>query len=118
MSLLMRMRSLRPLARGNFMKKLLPHAMYLLVIALIASGLACQQKIQLADYKKYENDAAVPRMWTEDAKKDVDAGIAVIVDSRPEFAYKHEHIAGSVNIPYGAPDDAFGVLPKGKKIIV
>lgn len=80
--------------------------------------LACSKVVPVAEYKKFENDGEVPRISIEDAKKDADAGIAVIVDSRPEFAYKHEHIAGSINIVYGAPDDAFGVLPKDKKIIV
>ncbi len=90
----------------------------MLVIVSLGLGLACQQKVQLAEYKKFENDTEVTRISIEDAKKDADAGIAVIVDSRPEFAYKHEHIAGSINIVYGAPDDAFAVLPKDKKIIV
>ena len=84
----------------------------------ILLSMACSKAVSLEEYKKFENDAAVPRISIEDAKRDVDAGIAVIVDSRPESAYKHEHIAGSINIVYGAPDDAFGVLPKGKKIIV
>ncbi len=79
---------------------------------------ACAKVTQLAEYKKYENDGEVPRISIEDAKKDADAGNAVIVDSRPESAYKGEHIAGSVNIALGAPDDAFASLPKNKKIIV
>ncbi len=79
---------------------------------------ACSKVVQLAEYKKYENDGEVPRISIENAKKDADAGIAVIVDSRPEFAYKHEHIAGSINIALGAPDDAFASLPKDKKVIV
>ena len=107
------MRFSRLLAKSNLMKKSLPYIFLLLAVA----GLACQ-KAQLAEYKKYENDADVPRMTIEDAKKDADAGNAVIVDSRAESAYKHEHIAGSINIALGATDDAFAALPKNKKIIV
>ena len=89
-----------------------------IVSLAILLAMACAKPAPLAEYKKYENDGEVPRISIEDAKKDVDAGIAVIVDSRPEFAYKHEHIAGSINIVLGSPDDAFAALPKDKKIIV
>lgn len=89
------------------------------VISLaILMPLACSKIAPVAEYKKYDNDAAVPRITVEDAKKEVDAGNAIIVDSRQEFAYKNEHIAGSINIALGAPDDAFAALPKNKKIIV
>ncbi len=80
--------------------------------------LACSKPAPVAEYKKYENDAAVPRITVEDAKKDFDAGNATIIDSRPESAYKSEHIAGSINVALGSPDDAFSTLPKNKKIIV
>ena len=95
------------------MKKFQPCIFLFLVVAAIAC-----QKVQIAEYKKLASDADVPRMTIEDARKDADAGIAVIVDSRPEFAYKHEHIAGAINITLGADDEAFAALPKNKKIIV
>jgi rhodanese-related sulfurtransferase len=66
-------------------------------------------------FKKYENEAAVPRISVADAKKEVDAGTAVIVDSRAEAAYKAEHIAGSINV---ADEAKSNTLPKGKKLIV
>lgn len=71
------------------------------------------------DVKKYSNAGEVPRISVEEAKKAYDAGTAVFVDSRPEAAYKAEHIAGAINIVNG-PDaaDKFSSLPKGKKIIV
>jgi hypothetical protein len=70
------------------------------------------------DIKKYGSQAEVPRISVEDAKKAYDAG-AVFVDSRPESAYKVEHIAGAINIPNGAgAEEKFSSLPKGKKIIV
>jgi len=67
--------------------------------------------------KKIEKDADVPRIALLDAKKEVDDGNAVIVDARGESAYQAEHIAGSINIPFGMKND-FSALPKGKKIIV
>ena len=71
------------------------------------------------DAKKYGSVADVPRISLEDAKKAFDAGTAVFVDSRPEPAYKDEHIAGAINIPNGAnAHEKFSSLPKGKKIIV
>ena len=78
---------------------------------------ACQNA-QVAEYRKYTSDVDVPRISVEDAKKEVDAGTAIIVDSRAEAQYKQEHVAGSINIPLGSTDDKFSVLPKYKKIIV
>ena len=89
-----------------------------LAIASALFVLACQKQVQMAEYKKYENDAAVPRISVEDAKKEVDAGTAVIVDARGDGAFKSERIAGALNIPLGATEDKFATLPKDKKIIV
>jgi len=88
------------------------------VAAFIAGfGLACQQAAEI-QYFEYVNDAAVPRISAEDAKKEVDAGNAVFVDSRGDGAYNVEHLPGALNIAFGSPDDKFVQLPKGKKIIV
>lgn len=85
------------------------------VTAVLVSG--CTGST-LPAYRAYANDADVPRISVEDAKKDVDAGIAVIVDARPEFAFKHERIADSLNVVWGSSEEAYGVLPKDKKVIV
>ena len=77
--------------------------------------IACQQMITQEPFKKFDSDAAVPRISVADAKKEVDAGTAVIIDSRAEAAYKQERIAGSINI---TGEEQFDRLPKGKKIIV
>lgn len=81
---------------------------------------ACQsgQTTQTAPFRKFQNDAEVPRISLADAKAAFDAGKAVIVDSRPENSFKDEHIAGAFNIPLGSTPDKFDALPKGKKIIV
>ncbi|CAN5480182.1 hypothetical protein BH10ACI2_BH10ACI2_08200 [soil metagenome] len=87
-------------------------------LILTAFVFGCQ-KMQTAEYRKFATDADVPRISILDAKKDYDAGNAIIVDSRPEAAYNVEHIAKSINIPLGSPDEnKFSSLPKDKKIIV
>lgn len=58
-----------------------------------------------------------PRITLADAKKDYDAGTAVIVDVRTESAYKEEHIKGSLNITIDTLAANLNKLPKGKKII-
>jgi rhodanese-related sulfurtransferase len=88
---------------------------FLIAIFLFA---ACAKVAPVAEYKKIEKDADVPRISVADAKKEFDAGNAIIVDSRPEFAYSQEHIAGSIDIPFGSNADVFPTLPKDKKIIV
>jgi hypothetical protein len=89
----------------------------LVSIAVIAFALGCQ-KTQLTEYKAYQSDADVPRISVADAKKDVDAGIAVIVDSRDATAYKMERVAGSINMKMGATTEQLATLPRDKKIIV
>jgi hypothetical protein len=78
-------------------------------------ALACQQMQTQEPFKKFASDADVPRISVADAKKEVDAGTAIIVDSRAESAYKAEHITGSINV---MNEGQFDRLPKGKKIIV
>ena len=86
-------------------------------IFLFLFFVACQ-KAQLAEYKKFQSVADVPRISAEDAKKEYDAGNAVIVDSRGDAAFKMEHITNAINLPFGTPKERFSELPKGKKIIV
>ena len=58
------------------------------------------------------------RISLEDAKKDFDAGTAIIIDARDEGSYKNEHVKGAINIPYGDFDKKYKSVPKDKKIIV
>ena len=90
------------------------------VLGSLLLALACAKGPSpvVTEVKKIEKDADVPRISVADAKKEVDAGTAFIVDSRGEAAYSQEHIAGSMNIPFGSNTDAFAKLPQGKKIIV
>ena len=95
----------------NDIRTILGLALFLLLFASCKTG-------SVSEYKKLQAEGEVPRITLGDAKKDFDAGTAVIVDSRAEPAYKQEHIAGSVNIPIGSPDSEFSKIPQGKKIIV
>ena len=81
-------------------------------------AVAACQRTQLVEYRKYQSATDVPRISVEEAKKEVDAGNAVIVDSRGEAAYKVEHIAGAINLPVGSTEDKFSVLPTDKKILI
>ncbi len=79
--------------------------------------MACQ-KAETIEYFEYVDEAAVPRITAENAKKEFDAGRAIFVDSRGESAWKAEHLPGALEISLNSPDDKFSQLPKGKKIIV
>ena len=88
------------------------------LVALTVIAVACAKGPETAQVKKIDKDADVPRISVADAKKELDAGTAIIVDSRPETNFTQEHIAGSINIPFGTNNDAFAKLPPDKKIIV
>ncbi len=59
-----------------------------------------------------------PRIALADAKKDYDAGTAIIVDVRDAAAYKQEHLKGALHIPIADVAANENKLPKNKKIIV
>ena len=90
----------------------------ILTLLLFALALSACQTTSSAPFKKYADAGEVPKISVADAKKEVDAGTAVIVDSRGEAVYKMEHIAGSINIPNGSPKEKYDLVPKGKKAIV
>ena len=89
----------------------------ILILLCVAFSAACQTA-STAPFRKYADANEVPKISVADAKKEVDAGAAVIVDSRSEAVYKMEHIAGSINVPQGSPKEKYDVVPKGKKAIV
>lgn len=79
---------------------------------------ACQNA-QTAPYTKYTSDAEVPRISIEDARREFDNGTAVFIDTRGDFQYKQEHIAGSISSTnIGPVEEKYPNIPKGKKIIV
>lgn len=114
----MPMRCWRRLVKSKLQKNAEAIVFASIAITVMLAAYGCQKATPVVEYRKFTNDADVPRIPLDEAKKDVDAGLAIIVDSRAEPAYKQEHIAGSINIPIGSADDKFGALPQGKKIIV
>ncbi len=90
----------------------------LLLFTLAFFAQANCQQAAVDEFVKFKSDADVPRIKIEDAKKDVDSGKAVIIDARPEAAFKGEHIAGAINIPFGEQDKFMDRVPKGKKLII
>src|SRR4051794_11548755 len=68
--------------------------------------LACQKSAPLG-FVKYKSEGDVPRVSVQDAKAEMDAGTAIMVDARPESSYQSEHVAGSINIPLGTPPEKF-----------
>lgn len=85
---------------------------------MIAFALLAACKSAEIEYVKYDTEEAVPRISAADTKKEVDAGNAVLVDSRDAGAFNSERLPGAINIQAGSPPDKFSQLPKGKKIIV
>ncbi|MGB7202448.1 MAG: rhodanese-like domain-containing protein [Pyrinomonadaceae bacterium] len=88
----------------------------IIAVAVLALLAAC--KPAEIEYVKYETEEAVPRMSAADAKKEVDAGNAILVDSRDKSAFDAERLPGAINIASNAAKESFDKLPKGKKIIV
>lgn len=82
---------------------------------LVMAVVACQQA-PVIEYVKYADEAAVPRISAEDAKKEFDAGNAVFVDTRGDAAWKAERLPGALSMAT-VTDEKLATLPKGKKII-
>lgn len=74
-----------------------------------------QPEAAAAEHPDDAHDA--PRISLADAKKDYDAGTAIIVDVRDVNAYKNEHVKGALNITLADLEANLDKLPKGKKII-
>ncbi|MBK9527646.1 MAG: rhodanese-like domain-containing protein [Acidobacteria bacterium] len=92
--------------------------LFICILLAVAFSAACQQAGSSAPFKKYADANEVPKISVADAKKEVDTGAAVIVDSRNEIVYKMEHITGSISVPNGSPKEKYDAVPKDKKVIV
>ena len=57
------------------------------------------------------------RVTADELKKMLDAGKAVVYDTRPKAAYDAEHIKGSLSMPSGEVADRAGELPKDRTIV-
>lgn len=88
------------------------------IFSIVVFGfLAACQSAEI-EYVKYESEETVPRISAADAKKEVDAGKAILVDSRSKAEFDAERLPGAISIAGGGSPDDFNKLPKGKKIIV
>jgi len=84
-------------------------------------GLACQRTSPPKDLVRYKNEGDVPRVSVQDAKAELDAGTAILVDARPASAYADEHAKGSINIPLDTSPDRIKdaiASAQGKKVFV
>lgn len=88
-----------------------------LIFAIVVFAFFAACKPAEIAYVKYNTEEDVPRISAADAKKEVDAGNAVLVDSRDAGAFNFERLPGAINIAFGSTADKFSQLPKGKKII-
>ncbi len=57
------------------------------------------------------------RVTVDEVRKMLDAGKAVIYDTRAKEAYEQEHIKGSLSMPFGEVANRLGELPKDKTIV-
>jgi hypothetical protein len=57
------------------------------------------------------------RVTVDEVRKMLDAGKAVIYDTRAKEAYEQEHIKGSLSMPFGEVANHVGELPKDKTIV-
>ena len=73
--------------------------------------------VAAAPSAEHDDGHDAPRISLADAKKEYDAGTAVIVDVRDINAYNNEHIKGALHIPLADLDAKADKLPKGKKVI-
>jgi len=66
---------------------------------------------------KQETESDAPRIKPADAKAEVEAGHALIVDTRAAEQYNQEHIQGAINVPINEFENRIKELPTDKKII-
>jgi 3-mercaptopyruvate sulfurtransferase SseA len=99
---------------------------YLAIFTLFILGLvtACQQaSTQTTNQAKNAKPSPAAtqeearRISLKDAKAAYDGGNALFIDTRPETAYKGEHIKGAINIPAGETDKHIAELPRDKQLI-
>ena len=99
----------------------------LLMIALaIGAGLlACNSNETLLSQSPVPNQtaAATPppdnarRITVEELHKLWEKNDVLVIDTRPEPAYKQEHIKGSISVPAGTLAQKYEELPRDKMIV-
>lgn len=97
----------------------------LTMLSVLMISTACQQVGSTAKPETAKTTTAATPAKTDDfqtisladAKKEYDAGTAIIVDARSGDAWKNERIKDSVSIPMETLDAKYAELPTDKKII-
>ena len=94
-------------------RALLPFILFVLIIALSIGALIFAdnlRKAQIANPGSYVNQDEIPRLTVEEAYRAVQAGDAVLVDTRSEAQYLAQHAAGAINLPVDQVQTRLGEL--------
>ncbi len=86
------------------------------ILAFVAFAFLAACASEQIAYVKYNSEEDVPRISAADTKKEVDAGNAILIDSRGEG--QPDRLPGAIGMTTSVTADKFNQLPKGKKIIV
>lgn len=102
--------------------------LFIIIIAGLAFAVSCTNAVPALRVENTAPAKSQPaqadhaddalRITLADAKKEYDAGAAVMIDVRAEAAYKAEHIKGAINITPEMLEAKYKGLPKDKKLIV
>ncbi|HYW70495.1 MAG TPA: rhodanese-like domain-containing protein [Pyrinomonadaceae bacterium] len=100
------------------------YSILLLFICAITFALGCNSNETLLTQKpmiQAPSPASQPadnarRITVEELHKLWEKNDVLIIDTRPESAYKQEHIKGSISMPTGTVLDHLSELPKDKLI--
>lgn len=83
-------------------RALLPILLFSLILVLSIGALILAdnlRKAQIANPGTYTNQDDIPRLTAQEAFQAVQAGDAVLVDTRSEAQFLTQHAAGAINLP-------------------
>jgi 3-mercaptopyruvate sulfurtransferase SseA len=94
-------------------------------VAIVAGLLACNSNETLLSQNPAPATQATPatpadnarRITAEELHKLWEKNDVLVIDTRPEPAYKQEHIKGSISVPAGTLAQKYEELPRGKMIV-
>lgn len=81
---------------------LLPIILFIGVIMLSIGGLMLAEQLRKAEIEnpgEYATQDDIPRLTAEEAYQAIQAGEAVLVDTRSESQFQAQHAMGAINIP-------------------
>jgi len=98
----------------------------MIALAIVAGLLACNSNETLLSQNPApaaQVGAATPppdnarRISAEELHKLWEKNDVLVIDTRPEAAYKQEHIKGSISVPVGTLAQKYEELPRNKMIV-